>query len=559
MTHRHRVWNMRAAYELAYAFLYVATLMIADRNPVVVKAEPTTPTGQHTPLLGPGSVSAPALGTPSSATSQVVELVPTSSVPSAVVPPGLRTGGQDSSAVSDCNHTDDTTTGNDEDLNDTQSIAVQPIAGDSSTGNQADSTGQWGAGSCPSGSGVHNSDRVQRSEDAPGDGMASSGTATPGPCSSVYGPASPSGTASAVPPTVPMPSSSVAMQVPVEEMPVVQEVPTAVAGGSGVGSAPTGSSRVCSTPQPLDALRSALVAPPSLPSLPVAVHAATLRGQALEFDSDSTAGHAAALAPDATSWPGVELDADSATGQATAPGSDAAVAVPVTGSIATAITADNGTDTAQPTDAAAIGAFDTAATTTSLAAADTATAASLTAADTAAATSLAPACSSPSTAPSTPSQRASSHRRRGAGELTPAYVLHANPHAGRGTNNTALPCKTTTVVATAVQAPPSAAAAKRVESTRRLYFILPSDFFEGTSSRRRLYRILGLRIRREFKLGRYVVVLVRFVSSFLSFCAVVLVLLCRRSGPSEPLLCYPNPDGATISTSCRRQRPPRRK
>lgn len=38
---------------------------------------------------------------------------------------------------------------------------------------------------------------------------------------------------------------------------------------------------------------------------------------------------------------------------------------------------------------------------------------------------------------------------------------------------------------------------------KRLLFLLPSDFFEGAIARRRLYRILGLRVRREFKLGRW--------------------------------------------------------
>jgi hypothetical protein len=41
------------------------------------------------------------------------------------------------------------------------------------------------------------------------------------------------------------------------------------------------------------------------------------------------------------------------------------------------------------------------------------------------------------------------------------------------------------------------------EHKGRLLFILPSDFFEGAVPRRRLYRILGLRINREFKLGRW--------------------------------------------------------
>lgn len=40
-------------------------------------------------------------------------------------------------------------------------------------------------------------------------------------------------------------------------------------------------------------------------------------------------------------------------------------------------------------------------------------------------------------------------------------------------------------------------------SPRKLLFLLPSDFFEGAIARRRLYRVLGLRITREYKLGRW--------------------------------------------------------
>ena len=41
------------------------------------------------------------------------------------------------------------------------------------------------------------------------------------------------------------------------------------------------------------------------------------------------------------------------------------------------------------------------------------------------------------------------------------------------------------------------------EPGKRLLFVLPSDFFEGSVSRRRLYRLMGLRVLREFKLGRW--------------------------------------------------------
>ena len=50
---------------------------------------------------------------------------------------------------------------------------------------------------------------------------------------------------------------------------------------------------------------------------------------------------------------------------------------------------------------------------------------------------------------------------------------------------------------------PTADAAVMPARQPRLLFILPSDFFEGGIARRRLYRILGLRVVREFKLARW--------------------------------------------------------